>query len=584
MQTILSEIQETVSQYARIISQVIGVDVEIVDNRFVRIAGTGFYAGKVDEDMSGEGFVFKAAMETGETQVIRDPGRNRLCISCPKQLVCAEKLELCTPISLGGETIGVIDLICFTDAQRDKLLGNFDAYLAFLEQIAEFISGKAYERKERQRTELMIRLMNQVVDRTNRCVIILNREDRISFANHNAIQQLELGGTSSGQAVSLRATGDSFFDNDAFKLAIDGREFDLVGNIFPVELDLEDYVKIIVFNELKVVRTRINQLTGSAGERYGLDDILGESPAIVELKRQVRKIASSTSTVLVRGESGTGKEMVARAIHAESDRRGEPFVAINCGAIPDTLLESELFGYVKGAFTGADPKGKIGKFELASKGVLFLDEIGDMPLYLQVKLLRVLEEKQIVRIGSNNAVSVDIRIIAASHKNLPEMIREHKFREDLFYRLNVIPLEIPPLRERRVDIEPLMRFFIRKYCTLFNKQFRTLDPQVVAAFLTYGWPGNVRELENSVEFMINMMDADGVLGTALLPRSLTETDGDTADAAPGVRSLRDLEHEEIRKALELYGTSTQGKKMAARQLGIGVATLYRKLDAANLSD
>lgn len=276
MQTILQDIQETVAQYARIISQVIAVDVEIVDHRFARVAGTGFYAGMVGEDMSGEGFVFKAAMETGETQVIRDPGRNRLCISCPKQLVCVEKLEICTPISLGGETIGVIGLICFSELQRDRVLGNFEAYLAFVEQIAEFIAGKAYELKERQRTELMIRLMNQVVDQTNRCVIILNRHEKISYANRNAVEQLELAGPYQKQAVSLRATGDSFFDSDAFKLAIDGREFDLVGNVFPVELDLDDYVKIIVFNDLKVVRTRINQLTGSGSDRFGLDDILGD--------------------------------------------------------------------------------------------------------------------------------------------------------------------------------------------------------------------------------------------------------------------------------------------------------------------
>jgi transcriptional regulator with PAS, ATPase and Fis domain len=333
---------------------------------------------------------------------------------------------------------------------------------------------------------------------------------------------------------------------------------------------------------MKTFKSRIYELT-KTGENIGLDEILGESPAILELKRQIVKIADSTSTVLIRGESGTGKEMVARAIFQESERRSEPFVAINCGAIPDTLLESELFGYVKGAFTGADPKGRIGKFELANKGVLFLDEIGDMPLYLQVKLLRVLEEKTIMRIGSNNPIKVDIRIVAATHKNLPEMIRENSFREDLYYRLNVIPLDIPPLRERKSDMESLIYYFAQKYCSLFNKRFMRIDKDVVASLLGYDWPGNVRELENCLEFMVNMMDADGFLTQHLLPKSIVQGRDEDRPVGERLVSLRELEAEAIRKALQIYGETTEGKKMAARKLGIGLATLYRKLEAFNLS-
>lgn len=204
-----------------------------------------------------------------------------------------------------------------------------------------------------------------------------------------------------------------------------------------------------------------------------------------KLKKTIKKIASSTSTVLVSGESGTGKELVARAIHNESNRREEPFIAINCAAIPDSLLESELFGYVKGAFTGADPMGKMGKFELANKGTIFLDEIGDMPLSLQTKLLRVLQERKVIRIGSNKQVNIDVRVIAATNKNLIDLIEEDKFREDLYYRLNVIPIEIPPLRERIEDIKLLTDFFIKKYLSLFNKDFMKIkiDKQVWDVFL-----------------------------------------------------------------------------------------------------
>ncbi len=582
MNITLRDIQDTVIQYAEIIVQVINVDVEIVDHEFIRLAGTGFYRNRLNENMASEGFVYQEALESGQTQVIKDPGRNRICISCPKQLVCAEKLEICKPIKLGEETIGVIGLICFFDEQRQRVLDNFDAYLAFLDKIAEFIASKAYEKLEKRRSEQMIALMNQVIDKINSCVIILDREDCISYINHNAIKQLDLSGDCLGRPVSITATGDSILDNEEFSIRIGQQRFLLAGNLFSVDLALEGYAKIIIFREMKTFTSHIYELT-KTGASIGLDQILGNSSAILELKRQIVKIARSTSTVLIRGESGTGKEMVARAIFHQSDRCDEPFVAINCGAIPDTLLESELFGYVKGAFTGADPKGKIGKFELANKGILFLDEIGDMPLYLQVKMLRVLEEKKITRIGSNNPIDIDIRIIAATHKNLSEMIHEHKFREDLFYRLNVIPIDIPPLRERKADIEILTRFFIAKYTDLFSKHFHQLDPAVLTILQAYDWPGNIRELENSIEFMINMMNSDGLLSCDLLPKSLVGPSFETPPAPASTRPLRELESEAIRAALDRCGTTTLGKRLAAQQLGIGIATLYRKIESLGLS-
>ena len=579
----LKNIQDTVRQYAEVVAQVINVDVEVVDRDFVRIAGTGFFSDRLDENMAKEGFVFKTALATGQTQVIRDPGHDKLCISCPKQLVCAEKLTICKPILLGEEILGVIGLICFFDEQRERVLANLDAYLAFLDKIVEFIASKVYEQMESRRTELMIRLMNQVVDKISTCVIILNAEEEVSYINQNALKQLELPAGVLGEKLRIVGTGDAIMDNNEFEIEIRGRRHNLVGNLFPVSLDLGEYAKILIFREMKTFKSRIYELT-KTGECVGLEQILGSSPQIRELKAQILKIADSSSTVLIRGESGTGKELVARAIFQSSSRNQEPFVAINCGAIPDTLLESELFGYVKGAFTGADPKGKIGKFELAHKGVLFLDEIGDMPLYLQVKLLRVLEEKQITRIGSNNPIAVDIRIIAATHKNLREMIREKSFREDLFYRLNVIPLDIPPLRERKGDIEPLAVHFGKKYSSRFDKAFTRIDPEVIAAFLDHEWPGNIRELENCIEFMVNMMDTDGVLGANLLPKSLTQPRDGASPAGARLLSLRELEAEAIRQALQLYGATTQGKKMAARKLGIGLATLYRRIESLDLSN
>ncbi|MEJ2470856.1 MAG: sigma 54-interacting transcriptional regulator [Desulfuromonadales bacterium] len=585
MQTVLKEIQDTAIKYADIVSQVIDVDVDIVDCNFYRIAGTGRYRERINENMAAEGFIYKATMESGETQIIDDPGKNPICGPCPKNQVCAEKMQICKPIKMGQETIGVIGLVCFSDEQRDHLLQRFDSYLAFLDQIVDFIVIKVYEKREHRRTELMIHLMEQVVSKMDVGVIFIDRHDTISNLNENAAKQLGLKELENERAIRVTPTGDNIGEADEFKVVIAQQEYSLFGNMLEVDFDLEDYAKILVFHEIKTVKSRIYELT-QIGENVHIGDILGHSTVIQELKEKVRKISPSTSTILIRGESGTGKELVARAIHRESERRDEPFVAVNCGSIPDALMESELFGYVKGAFTGADPKGRIGKFELANKGTLFLDEIGDMPLYLQVKLLRVLQERSFTRIGSNPQISVDVRVIAATHMNLAEMIKDNTFREDLFYRLNVIPLEIAPLRERKADIEPLAYHFIRKYSHLFGKSFKRLEPDVVEVLLSHDWPGNVRELENVIEFMVNMMDADGLLSRKHLPRSLTLKPAATVSGLDPhrVRSIKELEFEEIRKALQIYGASSQGKKVAAQKLGIGIATLYRKIDAGNLSN
>ncbi|GMB00555.1 sigma-54-dependent Fis family transcriptional regulator [Pelosinus sp. IPA-1] len=576
--TILQEIQDVVIQYGKVISHVIKMDVEIVDANLFRISGTGIYNNQINIDMSKEGFVYKQVLATGKTQLIEKPGEHIFCTLCPKQGRCEEKMELCTPIKLNDEIIGVIGLICFNEEQKQKLLDDIDFYQLFIMQIAEFISAKAYEQRERERDQVITTLLMHVINNVDKGVLILNQNNQIIQINNSAVKQLQLTSTCINEKVAIEPTGDSMLGAEEYKVTIAQKKFKLMGDLLTVSPGFAVYDKIFIFNEMKSVKSDIYGLTNVA-KSVSLENIIGESEAIKQLKNKIRKVADSNSTVLVSGQSGTGKELVARAIHAESNRSTKPFIAVNCGAIPDTLLESELFGYIKGAFTGADPRGKIGKFELANKGVIFLDEVGDMPIYLQVKLLRVLQERKLVRIGSNQLISFDVRVIAATNKDLKALIKENKFREDLFYRLNVIPLEVPSLSQRIEDIHMLVTNTMAKYCGLFHKKVRKIDQATMDILIRYPWPGNVRELENTIEFMINMADDLGVLTKETLPRNIREYKSTREKGNEGaIRLLREVEQEHIMKAIAFYGDNTKGKQVAARQLGIGIATLYRKLN------
>src|SRR5881409_4302979 len=254
-------------------------------------------------------------------------------------------------------------------------------------------------------------------------------------------------------------------------------------------------------------------------ERYGFDNIIGTGRGMKRIFELVETIAGLTSTVLIQGETGTGKELIAKAIHFNSQRKDQKMVSINCGAIPENLLESELFGHVKGAFTGA-VQTRIGRFEQASGGSIFLDEIGNMPLALQVKLLRVLQEREFERVGGNSTVKVDVRIIAATSSNLEQMVKDGTFREDLYDRLNVIPINLPPLRERREDVPLLLTHFVQLFCAEHGLELKTLSSDVTKALMAYDWPGNVRQLSNLVERMVALTANRPVIMLEDLPEEI----------------------------------------------------------------
>lgn len=641
----LKSIQPYTQSYAEIIRQVTGIDVEIVDSHMVRIAGTGVYTEGVGSSLAKAGEIYKEVLATRQTVLIESPRSHPICQLCSDRERCREHLSLSTPIACGSSVLGVIGLVCFTDCERQRVLESRDSYLAFIALLADSLAHKVEDHRRLNHATNLLDSLLHMVNASQQGIVIFDSQGTPTYISSSARQWLQESGVDQLSLDSLHRTGDSLSDLDEFELMLSRREGDdderptritLMGQMAqlddpdalepdalrptplnpytfsPSAFPLSDqYSKLTSQRPPQLtlfsfdLPTRLAQRMGDitvGSVPSGFAELIGQSPAMQAVKKKAAKVSQSTSTVLITGESGTGKELMARAIHQAGPRRNGPFVAINCGAIPDTLLESELFGYVGGAFTGASSKGRMGRFELAQGGIIFLDEISTMPLYLQVKLLRVLQERKITRLGSNRQVDIDVRIISASNDDLWACTKQNTFREDLFYRLNVIQLNMPPLRERRDDIPVLAEYFLTKYCTLFQKRKPVLSQRLLKHLEGYAWPGNVRELEHVLEYAVNMMADGEPLRVDCLPQRLwrvlappmakdvapsCERANMGAGAPPSflpspsapqaIMPLHVLEEQAVQQALEYFGNSTAGKREAAKALGLSMATLYRKL-------
>ncbi len=406
-------------------------------------------------------------------------------------------------------------------------------------------------------------IIDQVIS-DRRAVIVSDAMADRKFGRARSVVDLKL---SSVMCVPLIFRNDVlgvlYLGNDAITGLFTEQDLELL-QVWASQASLAVHAALML-NELKSSNRNLREQL----RRSSQGDIIGSSPPMKKIFRMIRKVAPTDLTVLVLGETGTGKELVARELHRLSDRAKQPFVSINCGAIPENLLESELFGHKKGAFTGA-VQDKIGRFEAANKGTLFLDEIGEMPMPLQVKLLRVLQERVIERVGDLSARPVDIRVVSATNKELEEEIREGRFREDLYYRLNEVSVSLPALRERGDDIHELARFFLAKYADQYGSRARGFTNECVLAMLGYYWPGNVRQLENRLKKAVIMSD-----------RALLNAD-DLGIQAGDKRSVQDLDHATedfkrryIREVLEL---NNWNKAQTARDLGVDPRTIFRYIE------
>ncbi|AVD37071.1 sigma-54-dependent Fis family transcriptional regulator [Clostridioides difficile] len=594
----LKEFQQEMIKYTETVASVLDVDIEIVDDRLIRISGTGLYKSKINESVVTEGFIYDNVIQTGQELVVLDICDNQLCIECSHYMKCLNKVIIAVPIKYNNRTIGVIGAISTDKTKKVEISAKIDNYLKFVNHICDLISMKIEEHEVSKNSSRKMDMMIEIIENVEKGVIILDINSKISYINNIALKKLDIDKNIIENIVNIVSVESSSNGHELLEIDIDNKIYNINAKIIPVYPYINQYDKIIIFDKTYINHkghVKVNSGWGNSD----IESIIGNSEAMLKVKERTKKLAKSNSTVLITGESGTGKELIARAIHAEGSRWNKPFIAINCAAIPENLLESELFGYIKGAFSGASSGGKVGKFELANEGVIFLDEIGDLSMPLQAKLLRVLQERKFARIGSNKLIDLDIRVIAATNKNLLKLVNEGKFRDDLYYRLNVIPINLPPLRERKDDIEAIMMKFASKYSLELGIQLNKIEENVMNMLINYNWPGNIRELENAVEYMMNLVGDDGIIYKDMLPLDILnyyningnicknkdiniifEDDivGGIVENQERILSIKELELTYINKLLNKYGRDTKTKKKIAKDLGIGLATLYRKLE------
>ena len=585
--TTLKHIKDEIQKIAEAIESVLEIDVTIVDENLVRVAGTGIYLDKIGKKVKGYS-AFKKSIIEQSTILIADPSCNEICKECYYRLDCREFSEMCCPIVCDGKSYGVIGLIAFDEKQADRINKEHENLINFLGKMADLISNKLKAQIKAYELELEKKKLETLLDSMDKAIVSIDIKGNIDRYNSKFKDIFKLSNSICSENIFnildfMNTTPINKFDKEkshSFYYKKGRHSLRWIYNINKIVLNNELKGYVIDFIDKKDAIKNYNKINKEY--KIMFDNIIGESQIIKNTKSEALMASQSTSTVLIMGESGTGKELFARAIHNHSQRNENPFIAVNCAAIPDNLLESELFGYEEGAFTGAKKGGNLGKFELAHKGTIFLDEIGDMSLHLQAKLLRVLQEKELNKIGSNSNKLIDVRVIAATNKNLEQMISNGLFREDLYYRLNVIPINLPSLRERKEDIPLLIDFMIKEYARKLNKDVEYIDEGVLDTLIKYKWPGNIRELQNIIEYSVNMSHSNRIT-IDILPSKIKQKSNDyILIEDKNIETLEELEKREIIKALNKYKNYKKDKDLVAEALGISRATLYRKLDKYNI--
>ena len=508
---------------------------------------------------------------------------NPACNTCINAATCQINAGIAVPMYDGKDLIGGLLIYSYNEEGQNKIRNYSQEIIAFVEKLIDIFITKAKEQHDRETISTANEQLRLIIESLDEAVVAFDEKNEIINVNSRFYRQFGIPKGSLKKAKDLnvifnneklrefldRSLEEKIPDKAAFK----DRGHELITIYKPVYVDSKYkgallYFKrgLDIYKDIATIKDNYFNVT--------FDDIAGVSKEMLHVKAEAKRFAKGPSNILIEGKSGTGKEMFARAIHNASLFSEGPFVPVNCAAIPENLIESELFGHKEGSFTGSMKGGKVGAFQLADGGTLFLDEIAELPLKLQPKLLRAIQEKRVQPIGSIKSVPVNIRIVAATNKNIREMVNNGEFREDLYYRINVIPLKLPELKERKSDIPILLDVFLEKFNSVLDKNIIGFDLGSKKTLMNYEWPGNVRELQNVVEYAVNSCNGKYITRENL-PHN--ESIRISEPLLSKIQPLKEVEEYYIMEALRIYGTTAEGKAKAAKALGIGRSSLYRKL-------
>lgn len=576
MDSSLFHISDFIRQLIETTQSIIKFDIFVVDENLCRIVGTGEYE-KYEGLTLPKGGTTAYVLATGKPLILNNPKEHEICKSCSVTKLCFGENSIIYPIIKHGKTIGVIAIGAFDDKMKERQHKMEKELILFLKNIANFISSKLVEKENSERIKTILNTVNEgliVTDNKGKIILYNNIIEKIFYTLIK--QDLYIGDIIPIPNISDMIDGKKVYDNVELNLGNDFDQKRLYVTVKPIQGENDNSEILFSFRDQKEMGSIAYKLLGdNCHLNFNLDSIVGVSDSIKKAKEDAVIAAKSDFNVLIRGESGTGKEIFARAVHNNSNRNKNSFIAVNCAAIPENLLESELFGYEDGAFTGAKKGGKPGKFELANNGTIFLDEIGDLALHLQPKLLRVIEYGEIERVGGTKPIKLNVRVIAATNRNLEKMIEDGEFREDLYYRLNVMPLDIPPLRNRIEDISVLLKYFISVYNGKYGKNIKDVSEEAKKTFLMYNWPGNVRELQNAIEYSVNVEKSDIIQYESISTKIKNQFEN--GKQMWKNKNIKEIEIDTIRRLLIEYGDDMEGKRRIAEDMGISLTTLYRRL-------
>lgn len=558
----------------------LGVDAAVIGKN-ITIAGTGKFSKYIGKSTPPDTYL-ATIMHSGDPFIIEDATYESKCYKCSFRSQCFLIMVIGHPIiNDANDIMGSLVLLATNKKHREILRSRRGLFMKKLPTISQFFSDALSRQNSIE--SVLLNFVDDPIIITNAKGAIINFNQAAEYlarcsgpdmVGHDVDIVLHELGVKLGLGHLYSNKPDHVFTQPNTCLEVIAKPITVQRHI------IGHVIRINNHSHAHAHSVHHNQYAHKT--EYLFDHIVGESLAFKKCIQLAKKIANTSSIILIQGETGTGKELFAHGIHQMSQRVKNPLIIVNCGALPDNLIESELFGYVEGAFTGAKKGGKIGKFELANNGTLFLDEIGELPLGLQSKLLRVLEDGRLDKVGGKAPVNIDVRVIAATNRNLAEMVKEGTFRKDLFYRLNMFTINIPPLRDRVSDIPLYIKSFISCYTADNAYVPITLSHEVEQLFMNYDWPGNVRELKNTIQYCIHINSGGGI-SINDLPDTMKELYYSQGYPKSGANSgLKCLERAAIEEALSIYGPSTTGKKMVAKSLGIGLTTLYRRLESYKL--